>query len=108
MKRIIGIAVGLSLGWMAAGMAFAQHAPQAVPEQVVHHAQVVAESGEPVTSAVSQLTDGAVASMPFLPLVLVIAAGLFAAGVFVNLMGWAKPEPVEEEAHDDHGHDEHH
>jgi hypothetical protein len=101
MKRFLGIMVGLSLGWLAAGYAFAQHAPEVA--EGMHHEQAAEHA-----TAVSQLTEGAVAGAPWLPLVLIIAAGLFGAGIFVNLMGWAKPQPVEAETHDDHGHDAHH
>ena len=101
MKRILGIMVGLSLGWLAAGYAFAQHAPEVAESS--HHEQAAEHA-----MAVSQLTEGAVAGAPWLPLVLIIAGGLFAAAIFVNLMGWAKPQHVVEEAHDAHGHDAHH
>lgn len=106
MRRIIGIMIGLSLGWVAAGYAFAQHTPEAPAhvEGTEHHAQAGGEHA----LAVSQLTDGAIAGAPWLPLVLMIAAGLFGAAIFVHLMGWAKPQPIKEEAHDDHGHDAHH
>ena len=91
--------VGLSLGWMAAGLAFAQ--PQGTT--ATQHA-----SESEHTMAMSQLTHHAVEGMPFLPLVFLITAGLFGGAVFVHLMGWAKPHPIEDDAHDDHGHDTHH
>ena len=98
MKRIIGIMIGLSLGWIAAGMAFA--APHG--SEAVEHA-----AGGENTNAAAQLTHHAVGGIPFLPLVLIITVGLFGAGLFVHLVGWAKPQPIEDE-HDDHGHDAHH
>lgn len=100
MKRIIGIMIGLSLGWIAAGLSFAQEHGQAVVEH--------AAEGEHHKMAVTQLTENAVAGMPFLPLVLLITASLFGGAVFVHLMGWAKPQPIVEDVHDDHGHDAHH
>ncbi|MAX23637.1 MAG: hypothetical protein CMJ19_03950 [Phycisphaeraceae bacterium] len=101
MKRIIGIMVGLSLGWLAAGYVFAEpHGGHEVAEAAHAH-------GDHATTAVSQLAEGAVAGAPWLSFVLVFALCLFGAGIFVNIMGWAKPQPLEDE-HDDHGHDAHH
>ena len=104
MKRFLGIIVGLSLGWFAAGYVFAS---PAVEKSADHHAQVSTEHGEEHhgPQAASQITHGAIAGAPWLPGVLIGAAGLFGAGIFVNLVGWANPDPVVEAA--DHGHDHH-
>lgn len=101
MKRFLGIIVGLSLGWVAAGYVFAS--PSVEKNDGHHHAQVADEhTGDEHhgPQAASQITHGAIAGAPWLSCVLLGAAGLFGAGLFVNLVGWAKPEPVVEE--DDH------
>ncbi|MBL4701407.1 MAG: hypothetical protein JKX85_09135 [Phycisphaeraceae bacterium] len=101
MKRIIGIIVGLSLGWLAAGYVSANTAS---PKHDAH-AQVTSDhSQEHHALAVEQITQGAVEGAPWLPCILVVTVGLFGGAIFVNLMGWAKPELAE----DDDGHDADH
>lgn len=103
MKRIIGIIVGLSLGWLAAGYVSADTSS---PKHDAH-AQVTSDHGQAHHAlAVEQITQGAVQGAPWLTGVLVATAGLFGGAIFVNLMGWTKPDPVEQD--DDHEHDADH